>query len=110
MAINVSGCVNEAWSILKPKIEARLQMQSGQGSVTSEDKQKILAQNKEIVEACVQGILHHILANAEVPLATWATTVDSVVASAVPVPMDGGAALKIAISAGTAAPKLNKIL
>ena len=93
MAISIQGCKDEAWTILQPKIDARLDP-----GVTQEDKDKIHAINREISDSVVEAVLQHVLDNAEVELQTWVNAFWNAFMSAVPAPMDGGAALKASIT------------
>ncbi len=92
MAIDVQKCKDEAWAILKPKVEGRIHPDS-----TVEDKNKILAMNREISDSVVEAVLKHVLNNAEVELLDWVKNLFVGIVSAAPVPMDGGAAFKTQI-------------
>jgi hypothetical protein len=97
MAISIQNCKDEAWAILQPKIDARLHQ-----DVTAGDKNKIYAINREITDSIVEAVLQHVLDNAEVELRNWANAFWSAFTSAVPVAMDGGAAIKASITGSVA--------
>lgn len=97
MAINIQNCKDEAWAMLQPKIDARLNP-----DVTPEDKNQIYAINREITDSIVEAVLKHVLNNAEVELKNWVEAFWSAFQSATPTPMDGGAAIKISIQGSVA--------